>query len=218
MGNDLSYRGTSDLASPALKKVPTRPIYTRAGDHGRTSLMSGRQVSKADERMHAIGEVDELCAHVAHLADLARGAAPDAAPDASADDLAGIQTSLFFIGAALALEPGQEPAAFGVQIVQQADIEALEHRIDEMTAVLPPLRNFIGQSGLEAASFAHVTRTVCRRAERALVRLDEAASVPEPALAYINRFSDYLFTLARYLMHVNGVAEVIIKAQGSTGS
>ena len=163
-------------------------IYTRTGDAGETSLFDGSRVSKADSRVDAYGDVDELNAWLG----LVRANRLDADLD---QPLVQIQQDLFALGAQLAdptdtLKPGQTKA-----IVSEPDIARLEDTIDRFEASLPSLRKFILAGGSTAGATLHVARTVCRRAERRIVALDPPV---DPVLVrYINRLSDLLFVLAR---------------------
>ena len=173
-------------------------IYTRSGDGGETSLGDGSRVPKSAPRVAAYGDVDELGAVLGcAVAALAHGTAPAGL----ADRLASIQSSLLDLGAVLA-DPGAAPGGtdFGA-----ADLEAW---IDEYTADLPPLTGFILPGGTTPASFLHLARTVCRRAERAAVTLTAAEAVPAAAVIYLNRLSDFLFTAARAANAAAGVADV----------
>src|SRR5262249_26246850 len=161
--------------------------YTKGGDKGRTSLGNGRRVAKHDPRVEAYGTVDEANAAIG-LARL------HVAPEA--DEMLGrIQNDLFDLGADLC-QPDQAPGA--LRIVE-AQVERLEREIDGMNAALQPLESFILPGGLPAAAHLHLARTVARRAERAITALAEGSPVNPAAVRYINRLSDHLFVLSRYL-------------------
>jgi cob(I)alamin adenosyltransferase len=162
-------------------------IYTRGGDKGRTSLGDGQRVAKHDPRVEAYGTVDEANAAIG-LARL------HAAADADAM-LGRIQNDLFDLGADLC-RPDEATAA--LRIVD-AQVDRLEREIDEMNAALQPLESFVLPGGLPVAAYLHVARTVARRAERAITALAEAAPVNPAAIRYINRLSDHLFVLSRFL-------------------
>jgi len=164
-------------------------IYTKTGDAGMTGLFGGGRVSKADARVCAYGEVDELNTALG-LVRAASGAPP------FDELLGGIQNALFDIGAELATSPGREAGASDAVLTESA-VAHLEAEIDQYQASLPELRAFILPGGTEAAARLHVARAVCRRAERALVRLAAAAAVRPLLLVYVNRLSDLLFVLAR---------------------
>jgi cob(I)alamin adenosyltransferase len=173
-------------------------IYTRTGDAGETSLFDGTRVSKADGRVDAYGDVDELNAWLG----LVRAARVDADLDAA---LAQIQQDLFALGARLA-DPGEKIADRVTKAaIGDADAVRLEQLIDRCEAELPPLRRFILAGGAMPGAALHVARTVCRRAERRMVALNPP---PDPVLIkYVNRLSDLLFVLARVVNHRAGVPE-----------
>lgn len=168
-------------------------IYTRKGDDGFTALLGGRRVSKADERVAAYGTVDELNSHLG----LAISRISDEQVIA---ELQTVQGHLFALGALLA--DARDGKAKAVVSFGLSEVTWLESAIDRMDQALPPLRSFVLPGGLAGAAELHVARTVCRRAERhvAALRLSET-QVGEVALQYLNRLSDYLFTLARYVNH-----------------
>ena len=168
-------------------------IYTRAGDGGTTRLVSGETVSKADPRVAAYGEVDELNA-VVGLARLHTAADPDL--DAM---LARIQNDLFDLGADLAT-PDRGAAGVGALRIIAGQVDRLEREIDALNASLSPLTSFVLPGGSAAAAALHLARTVCRRAERAAVSFAsvEDASAHACALRYLNRLSDLLFVAARF--------------------
>jgi cob(I)alamin adenosyltransferase len=174
--------------------VKLNKIYTRTGDDGTTGLVDGSRRSKADARLHAIGEVDEANSALGIAIAALERAAGDAALVAG---LRRIQNDLFDLGADIAT-PGEdfEPGEMTLRIVQ-AQIDWLENAIDAANEALPPLTSFILPGGSEAAAAMHLARAVSRRAERALI--SAAANEPFNPLAanYLNRLSDYLFVLCR---------------------
>ncbi len=159
-------------------------IYTRTGDRGTTGLADGSRVDKDSVRVEAMGEVDELNCHVGAILLYPL-------PGETAGRLIGVQHALFDIGGELAI-PGHAA-------VTAADVEQIEHTLDDLNRELPPLKEFILPGGGEAAIAAHLARTVCRRAERSFVRLSRSASVNQESQRYLNRLSDLLFVLARVL-------------------
>lgn len=175
-------------------------IYTKNGDDGRTGLLGPGRVSKSDPRIEAYGMVDELNA----LIGVALAGDSEADPDGW---LARIQEDLFCVGAALA-DPNPEGKFHNT--MRREHIERLETGIDAMEEGLPQLTEFILPGGTPAAARIHLARTVCRRAERAVVRLAQIPSehVPDGLLIYLNRLSDFLFVLARDVNARAGVAEV----------
>jgi cob(I)alamin adenosyltransferase len=175
-------------------------IYTRTGDAGETALFDGTRVSKADPRVTAYGEIDELNAW------LGLAAAGTEDPELTGQ-LHQIQRDLFALGSRLA-DPAHRIAGRVTKAAISAEhIARLEGWIDRFDEELPPLRRFILAGGTPAGAALHVARTVCRRAERAMVLLGDEAFEQE-LLQYVNRLSDLLFTMARALNHRAGVAEV----------
>ncbi|HWE40794.1 MAG TPA: cob(I)yrinic acid a,c-diamide adenosyltransferase [Isosphaeraceae bacterium] len=175
-------------------------IYTKAGDAGLTGLLGPGRFPKDDPRIEAYGAVDELNAAVG----VARAAGAD--PDADAR-LAKVQDDLFVVGSALADPDPEGPFHEAVRPGQAATLEAW---IDELEATLEPLTQFILPGGTPTAAGIHLARTVCRRAEREVVRLTHQAgeSVPSEIIVYLNRLSDFLFVLARAVNARAGVADV----------
>jgi cob(I)alamin adenosyltransferase len=176
-------------------------IYTRTGDAGGTALFGGTRVSKADPRVAAYGDVDELNACLGGVR----------AQSEVAGDVAGLleqlQKDLFAIGARLA-DPAEKIAERVTKVaVTDADVQRLEEWIDRFEAELPPLRRFILPGGNRAGALLHFSRTVCRRAERSIVSLG-TDRVEAHLLAYINRLSDLLFVVARVVNHRAGQPEV----------
>ena len=170
-------------------------IYTKTGDKGETSLASGQRVPKTDVRIEAYGTVDELNSWVGMLrASMANGQEPIAN-----SQLEWVQNKLFNLGAALSEAPGEW--------VTEEDVQQLEAWIDDMQAVIPRQRAFLLPAGSESVCRCHISRTVCRRAER---RMIEAQSNPI-ALRFINRLSDYFFVLSRNISHNNGETEIMWK-------
>ena len=165
-------------------------IYTRTGDKGDTALGSGKRVPKYDLRIEAFGTVDETnaCVGVARLT-----------TTGELDQmLARVQNDLFDLGADLCIpEDGTEMAAKALRIAEP-QVERLEREIDAMNEKLQPLRSFVLPGGTPAAANLHVARTVCRRAERLIVKLSESEAVGTAALKYTNRLSDFLFVAARF--------------------
>jgi cob(I)alamin adenosyltransferase len=164
-------------------------IYTKTGDKGDTSLFSGGRVPKHHLRVESYGTIDELNSIL--------GVVRSAKPSTKANIwLEQVQNQLFHLGADLAT-PLDAKADWVVR-VEAEQVEWLEQTIDEMTADLEPLSNFVLPGGTPAAAHLHIARTVCRRAERRVSALQQDEDISEYAIAYINRLSDWLFTLARY--------------------
>jgi cob(I)alamin adenosyltransferase len=181
-------------------------IYTKTGDKGETGLFGGQRVSKAHVRVDAYGEVDELNSIIG-LAVARLGA--DGVDDIAAR-LTAVQSELFTIGANLATpapEDGGRPNSY-IPPLDPERIGEMERWIDEAETELEPLTNFILPGGAEAAARLHLARTVCRRAERRVIRLADDAHIDDGVIVYLNRLSDYLFTLARLVNRRAGVADV----------
>jgi len=177
-------------------------IYTKTGDAGSTGLFGGGRVPKDDIRVEAYGDVDELNAVIG----MARSVESMPRID---EVLVPIQRDLFAIGALLAT-PDRDKMSLHLQKARIDDgrIEELERAIDDGEAELEPLRSFIIPGGTAKAAALHVARTVCRRAERHVVRLQHDVELPPLAIIYLNRLSDLLFTLARVANRRAGAGEV----------
>jgi cob(I)alamin adenosyltransferase len=169
-------------------------IYTRTGDGGQTGLADGSRVAKDAPRIEAIGAVDELNSAIGALL-------AERLPRDIRACLSGVQHDLFDLGGELSV-PGHE-------IMSDAHVRRLEASLDRFNAALPPLKDFILPGGTRAAGCAHLARSVCRRAERRLVRLSGKEAVPRDAVRYLNRLSDLLFVLARVLNRRAGRADVL---------
>lgn len=174
-------------------------IYTKTGDKGTTGLFGGGRVSKSSPRIAAYGEIDELnailgivCAETPHE------------PIRTA--LTQVQSALFTLGAQLA-SPSKDPK---IEVVTAADVDGLERQIDVISESLPQLRSFILPGGGKTAAYLHLARTVCRRAERMMVHLADVPdeSVDHWLLVYVNRLSDYLFTMARLANQLEKIEDV----------
>lgn len=162
-------------------------IYTKTGDKGETSLANGKRISKADARIEAYGTVDELNSWIGLLR-ASLSTAQNAEKLQSADaQLSWLQNKLFNLGAALSLAPGEW--------ITEADVQQIEQWIDAMQAIVPKQRAFLLPAGNEIVCRCHVCRTICRRAERRMIAL----GCDGEALKLMNRISDYLFVLARYI-------------------
>ena len=164
-------------------------IYTKTGDKGETSLVGGDRVSKSSDRIDSYGNIDELNAYVGVL--ISHVEKSD-----HYDFLKSLQSILFTIGSNVACKSADR-IKYKIPALEETTLVMLEEEIDRIENTLPPITNFILPRGSEASSFAHVCRTVCRRAERSLVKLnDETLSL---TTSYINRLSDYFFVLSRSL-------------------
>ncbi len=163
-------------------------IYTKTGDKGETSLFGGKRISKGNLRLDAYGTVDELNTMLGVCRSLKL-------PRRIAQIVAGVQDDLFRLGAELA--SGSPPKNSVNFLLDHADIRRLEAEIDAIESTLPPLRNFILPGGCQGGAMLHVARTVCRRAERIIVRLSSTEPLRDIPIIYLNRLSDLLFVLAR---------------------
>lgn len=164
-------------------------IYTKTGDKGQTSLIGGTRVPKSDVRIEAYGTVDELNSYIGLVRDQAVNLP-------RRDLLKEVQDRLFTVGASLATDPakaGKKP----IPDLLETDIALLESEMDKMDAELPELRHFVLPGGHQSVSYCHLARTVCRRAERAVIRLEDSEPVDDLVVKYLNRLSDYLFVLSR---------------------
>lgn len=173
-------------------------IYTKTGDKGQTSLIGGVRVPKHHIRIESYGTIDELNSYIGLLRD-------QEIPAELKECLKEIQDRLFTIGSSLASDP--EKSKMQIPDLLESDITFLENEMDRMTATLPELKNFILPGGHTIVSYCHLARVVCRRAERIAVHLAELSYVDERAIRYLNRLSDYLFTLSRAIAHDLGVEE-----------
>ncbi|MEP7318756.1 MAG: cob(I)yrinic acid a,c-diamide adenosyltransferase [Panacibacter sp.] len=179
-------------------------IYTKTGDKGKTSLIGGTKVSKSHIRIETYGTVDELNSYIGlvndHITDLHTKTV-----------LQEIQDRLFTIGSSLACDPDKEPL-MKIPDLKEADISLLELEMDTMNDVLPPMKFFVLPGGHIAVSTIHIARCVCRRAERLCVNMHDHEIFVEPLIIkYLNRLSDYLFVVSRYVAHLLQVAEIAWK-------
>lgn len=173
-------------------------IYTKTGDKGFTSLIGGTRVPKHHLRIESYGTIDELNSYIGLIRD-------QDIEKQEKELLKEIQDRLFTIGSSLAADP--EKSRMVIPDLHLSDVELLEQEIDRMNTALPELRHFILPGGNNAISFCHIARCVCRRAERLCVGLAEESEVEEKVIVYLNRLSDYLFTLARWIGLKQHVAE-----------
>ncbi len=183
-------------------------IYTKTGDIGETSLFGGRRVLKSELRIEAYGTVDELNSWIGLLRDVQT-------ESTTKDLLKEVQDRLFTLGSTLAADP--DNSKLKTPDLHESDIELLENAIDKMDEELEPLRNFVLPGGHVFVSYCHLARTVCRRAERLCVSLIHGTTKQEKSgasdamnisIKYLNRLSDYLFTLSRKMAKDLGAEEV----------
>ncbi len=166
-------------------------LYTRTGDAGTTGLFGGKRVSKADSRLAAYGTLDELNSVIGVL----RLQASEGS--GARERLLEVQQDLFVIGAVLAA-PSEELPRLGAKMTRPTwEIASMEADIDRLSALAPPMRNFVLPGGSPASAYAHWARTLCRRTEREAVALSDLDPLPPVVLTYLNRLSDWLFALAR---------------------
>tara|TARA_B100001248_G_C27396310_1_gene465836 strand:- start:2626 stop:3183 length:558 start_codon:yes stop_codon:yes gene_type:complete len=175
-------------------------IYTKSGDTGTTSLWSGKRLSKAHPRIEAYGSVDELNSCLG----LVLSHSPS---EESAAEIFEVQNHLFLIGSFLSCD--QEDLAASLTPIDESMCEGLEKSIDRMQAELDDLKNFILPGGTKGASFAHLARCVCRRAERHVVHCEDFILYKQEITQYLNRLSDYLFVLSRYLNKLEGKKDIL---------
>lgn len=173
-------------------------IYTKTGDKGQTSLIGGTRLPKHHIRIEAYGTVDELNSHIGLLRDVI-------SHEETFNLLISIQDRLFTMGSHLAADP--EKNKMELPKLLEEDITALEKAIDAINAVVPEMKSFVLPGGHVHVSYCHIARCVCRRAERAVLRLAENEKVEDIHFKYLNRLSDYLFMLSRWLTHELKVTE-----------
>ena len=171
-------------------------IYTRTGDNGKTSLLSGKRVDKHDKRIVAYGSVDELNSLM--------GIVRDFSPKKYKNEIFKIQNKLMIIASQLSNDKHYK----NIPNISKKDTQFLENAIDRMTIELDPLKNFIIPGGNKLVSFTHLARCVCRRAEVNITELKEKEDLNREILLFINRLSDYLFTLARFFSKTLKISEL----------
>ncbi|MCG8696449.1 MAG: cob(I)yrinic acid a,c-diamide adenosyltransferase [Bacteroidales bacterium] len=173
-------------------------VYTKTGDRGSTSLVGGKRVSKSHIRIDAYGTVDELIAYLGLLRDMMDEAG-------ISHQVIRLQEQNMVTSAILASD---DETAFKLPSLNSEDIRWLEDEIDKMEETLPQLTHFVLPGGNNIVSTIHIVRTICRRAERIIIALNETQKVPESVLIYYNRLSDYFFVLARKVTHDLKVEEI----------
>ena len=179
-------------------------IYTKTGDKGETALYGGTRVSKASARVESYGTIDELNSFIGF-------AKTEITDEIVLNQLKKIQFDLFTVGSESATPTDKLTLANGKSrlslVISETEIEELENWMDDFEEELQPLQYFILPGGGKAATSLHICRTVCRRAERSLVFLNETEAVRPELIKYLNRLSDYLFVLARYMSKINNESE-----------
>lgn len=179
-------------------------IYTKTGDKGDTALFGGKRVSKGELRIEAYGTVDELNSYVGLIRDQPVNLQRK-------DILVEIQDRLFTVGSILATEPGNTKVKIPGLLAE--DVIRLEMEIDNMESDLIPMKSFILPGGHSSVSFGHITRTVCRRAERLVIRLHQSEAADPLVITYLNRLSDYFFVLCRKMAKELNAEETPWKAR-----
>ena len=181
----------------SLQKIKAMKIYTKTGDAGETSLFGGARLPKNHIRIESYGTLDELNSYIGLVSDSTDNQAIKLV-------LKEIQDRLFTIGSHLASDPSKDMI---VPDLKLTDIETLETEMDNMDLMLEPLRHFILPGGHVSVSYCHVARCVCRRCERLVVALAQNEKVDAMIVQYLNRLSDYLFVLARFMAYSLGIVE-----------
>ncbi len=176
-------------------------IYTKSGDKGKTSLLSGERVKKSDIRINAYGTVDELNSFIGFLNTLELG-------EQHKIFLKQIQNKLFNLGSVLAV---RKNVSFNIPTITENDITLIENEIDKLNEELPPLKDFIIPGGDTVSAQCHICRSICRRAERLVVEIDEKEPVNDLIVKFLNRLSDYFFVLSRKNLFEKNLAETIWK-------
>ncbi len=176
-------------------------IYTKTGDKGKTSLLSGEKVKKHNIRLNAYGSVDELNSFIGYLISLNIN-------KKHKEFLTDVQHKLFNLGALLAVK---KDVNFKIPEITDKDIQALETEIDRLNKGIPPLKEFILPGGSAETAQCHICRSVCRRAERTVSELSEKEKIQELLLIYLNRLSDYFFVLARKISQEKEIKETVWK-------
>lgn len=175
-------------------------IYTKTGDRGETSLIGGTRVPKYHQRIEAYGTLDELNSYLGLIRDLIDQ------PQIS-EELLAIESCLFVAESQLATDADAHVAQT-LPLIAETDVIALEDAIDRMNAEMKPICNFILPGGHPTSSHCHIARCICRRAERIIILLSTTTEIPPLVLKYVNRLSDYLFVLARWVLSQHGIPEI----------
>lgn len=179
-------------------------IYTKTGDKGTTSLIGGERVPKCCDRLESYGTIDELNSHIGVLETYCKD-------KQDKDFLTTVQNTLFVVGGYLATDNSNHAVMESTTVTEEM-VRSVETEIDRLQEIVPPLKYFVLPGGSRPAAYAHVCRTVCRRAERCILRLcSNNIVVDEKVIAYINRLSDYFFALSRKLNVDEGVEDVAWK-------
>ena len=179
-------------------------IYTKSGDKGETGLFGGERVPKSSRRIEAYGTIDELNSFIGLVVEETKS-------EEVKEVLESIQSQLFIAGSDLAAPLTEKSSKYDIPRVPKEFFENAEKQIDKFDAELKPLSNFILPGGCRASAMLNICRTICRRAERKVVKLNESEQVGENILIFLNRLSDLFFVLARYENMISGFLDVIWK-------
>ncbi len=174
-------------------------IYTKTGDNGTTGLYGGTRVSKSSQRIDVYGSVDDLLSHIGLIHDLI-------IENEIKLFLVELQAELFSIGSYIASSPDKQ--TLKLPKLNNRLVEQMEKQIDDWNLTLSPLKHFILPGGHVTSSQIHITRTLCRKVERKCVGFEGEFQERNQIIIFLNRFSDYLFVLARYINHINNVEEI----------
>lgn len=180
-------------------------IYTKGGDKGNTKLADGSDIKKSDDRLEAYGTVDELNSLLGVLSDQIR---ENSKLSHLIPQLAAIQHELFYIGGELA-SPPEMVEKYLKNLIDDSNISRLEKEIDTYNETLPPLENFVLPGGHISNSTAHLCRTICRRAERRVIKVSEKEPIRPTCIRYLNRLSDWLFIASRHISQKLEINEII---------
>jgi len=179
-----------------------KPIYTKKGDKGETGLFSGEYIEKIDQRVEAYGTVDELNSSL--------GIAKSYSSEFLKKYILQVQVKLFYLASELASKDPEKV----IKSANPEDAKKLEEEMDYISSLMPPIESFVIPGGTHAAAFLHLSRTICRRAEREVIRLSKVENINLEVIRYLNRLSDYLFVLARYANIVDGEGDQLISRDG----
>ncbi|MHA1527298.1 MAG: cob(I)yrinic acid a,c-diamide adenosyltransferase [Promethearchaeota archaeon] len=179
-----------------------KPIYTKKGDKGETGLFSGEHIEKVDQRVEAYGTVDELNSSL--------GIAKVYASEFLKKYILRIQAKLFYLASELASKDPEKV----IKSANLEDVKTLEEEMDYISSLMPPIESFVIPGGTQAAAFLHLSRTICRRAEREVIRLSKVENINLEVIRYLNRLSDYLFVLSRYANIIDGEGDQLISRDG----
>ena len=181
-----------------------KPIYTKVGDQGETGLFSGEHIEKIDQRVEAYGTVDELNSSL--------GLSRVYASDFLKKYILQVQVNLFYLASELA---SKDPEKI-IKSAKPEDVKTLEEEMDYISSLLPPIESFVIPGGTSTAAFLHLSRTICRRTEREVIRLSKVETINLEVIRYLNRLSDYLFVLSRYANLVDGEGDQLISREGTS--